>query len=442
MPKEAVVERAETPLTEVIEADVTRLDAVKGPASKAPFLLMRMTDPTSALAPADPTARSPLELERAAMSANDVNDLPDSAFAHVEAGGSKDDEGKTAPRSLRHYPVHDKAHADNAAARASAAIEKGGDAADIAKKAMPKITAAQKKFGDSKDVKRAERSFEDTQSLLTDALSRLHAADGDDIWVWPRVTTDTDVAYDVSGSTASAGTYQVSYMITDDGKVVLGAPEPVTVTSVVTPVARAGRKLSAASDAQIQNAIDALNRLRDGAAVPTTKEDTQVSIDTAPPADQDPPVPDLPAPEVPDAETTPTQPVAGTEGEAPKEASPTMPAMVARSAEPAKEPTTSDLESIIRSATESAVKAAVKPLEDSLKEQADRLKRVEEQPMPGGPFLNGAKGNGFLVQRGAGAYSDEENIVRNLIDQEPDPVKKADLGRRLALAQMAGIRQG
>lgn len=34
----------------------------------------------------------------------EINDLPDSAFLHVEAGGKKDDTGKTEPRSLRHLP--------------------------------------------------------------------------------------------------------------------------------------------------------------------------------------------------------------------------------------------------------------------------------------------------------------------------------------------------
>ena len=36
-----------------------------------------------------------------------ISDLPDSAFACIDAGGEKDDEGKTVPRSLRHYPHHD-----------------------------------------------------------------------------------------------------------------------------------------------------------------------------------------------------------------------------------------------------------------------------------------------------------------------------------------------
>src|SRR5574338_262873 len=45
--------------------------------------------------------------ERAVWSAAYVDDLPDSAFLVVEDGGSKDSEGKTTPRSLRHFPYKD-----------------------------------------------------------------------------------------------------------------------------------------------------------------------------------------------------------------------------------------------------------------------------------------------------------------------------------------------
>ena len=85
---------------------------------------------------------------RAAMSVKDINDLPDSDFAYIEPGGEKDDDGKTVPRSLRHYPIHDEAHVRNALARAAAEIAHGDEeAADIARKAMPAIKAAAKKFG-------------------------------------------------------------------------------------------------------------------------------------------------------------------------------------------------------------------------------------------------------------------------------------------------------
>jgi hypothetical protein len=52
-----------------------------------------------------------------------VNDLPDSAFLYVEPGGEKDGDGKTTPRSLRHFPVRDaegrldEAHVANALSR-------------------------------------------------------------------------------------------------------------------------------------------------------------------------------------------------------------------------------------------------------------------------------------------------------------------------------------
>lgn len=36
-----------------------------------------------------------------------INDLPDASFLIVEGGGSKDAEGKTTPRSLRHFPYRD-----------------------------------------------------------------------------------------------------------------------------------------------------------------------------------------------------------------------------------------------------------------------------------------------------------------------------------------------
>lgn len=52
-----------------------------------------------------------------------INELPDSSFAYIEPGGEKDEEGKTYPRYLRHFPVKDekgnwdRAHLINALAR-------------------------------------------------------------------------------------------------------------------------------------------------------------------------------------------------------------------------------------------------------------------------------------------------------------------------------------
>jgi len=47
------------------------------------------------------------EAGKVTWTARYVNDLPDGSFLYVESGGDKDDEGKTTPRSLRHFPYKD-----------------------------------------------------------------------------------------------------------------------------------------------------------------------------------------------------------------------------------------------------------------------------------------------------------------------------------------------
>lgn len=86
---------------------------------------------------------------RAAMSSASMNDLPDDAFAYIEPGGEKDEEGKTTPRDKRHFPIHDAAHVRNALARVSQS--------PFGDKAMPKILAAAKKFGIETEQKSAIR---------------------------------------------------------------------------------------------------------------------------------------------------------------------------------------------------------------------------------------------------------------------------------------------
>ena len=109
--------------------------------------------------------------ERAQMTAQSINDLPDSDFAYIEPGGSKDSSGKTVPRSLRHFPIHDAAHVRNALARAPQS--------PFGEKAMPKIRAAAKKFGvdvaDNNDSSRAATAY--TRSYALEDIS-IRAGDG------------------------------------------------------------------------------------------------------------------------------------------------------------------------------------------------------------------------------------------------------------------------
>jgi hypothetical protein len=53
----------------------------------------------------DPAAS--VEAEFAQWDTAYINDLPDNSFLYIEDGGKKDEEGKTTPRSLRHFPYKD-----------------------------------------------------------------------------------------------------------------------------------------------------------------------------------------------------------------------------------------------------------------------------------------------------------------------------------------------
>jgi len=61
--------------------------------------------------------------DKAVWSTAQVNDLPDSSFLYISPGGQKDGEGKTKPRTLRHFPYKDASgkidlpHLRNAIAR-------------------------------------------------------------------------------------------------------------------------------------------------------------------------------------------------------------------------------------------------------------------------------------------------------------------------------------
>lgn len=89
------------------------------------------------------------EAERAQMVAAAINQLPDSAFAYIEPGGTKDEQGRTVPRSLRHFPIHDAAHVRAALSRAPQS--------PFGDKAMPKIRAAAKKFGVGQPAEESQR---------------------------------------------------------------------------------------------------------------------------------------------------------------------------------------------------------------------------------------------------------------------------------------------
>ncbi len=113
-----------------------------------------------------------------------INDLPDSDFAYIEPGGSKDESGRTVPRSLRHLPIMDCAHVKNALAR----LSQTKISADAKASALKKIKAAAKKCkievseSEAKDWEKALATYRSipasipmvrsTHSFVLDMLAR------------------------------------------------------------------------------------------------------------------------------------------------------------------------------------------------------------------------------------------------------------------------------
>jgi len=112
------------------------------------------------------------DVAKADMSAKSINDLDDSDFAYIEPGGKKDDEGKTTPRSLRHFPVNDAAHVRNALSRAPQS--------PFGEKAMPKIKARAKALGIdvAKEAGVAEPVTKDMMDAAGDAMPLDDGEDG------------------------------------------------------------------------------------------------------------------------------------------------------------------------------------------------------------------------------------------------------------------------
>jgi hypothetical protein len=112
-------------------------------------------------------------LEKTEVSTAGFNDYPDASFAYIEPGGSKDDEGKTTPRSKRHLPYRkkdgktpDRAHVQNALAR----LNQTDIPASAKASAKRKLLAAAKQLG-----------METSEETQKDAMGMPHAEpDGDE----------------------------------------------------------------------------------------------------------------------------------------------------------------------------------------------------------------------------------------------------------------------
>jgi hypothetical protein len=362
----------ETEFTELVDADFDRIDLVKAGANGVPRVLIAKQDAAGLLdaddvrdliAKAEPEPQdgtvtmtgSPAAIAalihaapvaKAKISTADKNDLPDSAFAYIQPGGKKDADGKTTPRSLRHFPIHDKAHADNAAARIA-------EGAEFGKEAAGKVHAAQKKFGekvskgDAGDMLDAQTDGgtdgldptvplaapEDdapgdptdpgspaweaidaaTASKWCTILSRAQvalgllaeretleaaSADPDDIEnAWDLGDACCAIDYAISVLAPFAVAEQSEADVAGEamemiGKAAAAAEEPLATVEALAAVAKAGRVLSSANESLIRSAGESLQKVLASLPQAPLADDT-VTKETAMAADQTEPAEDI-----------------------------------------------------------------------------------------------------------------------------------------------------
>lgn len=108
-------------------------------------------EPVPPLAAAPPAeAKEHRVTEKAAWDTATINNLPDGAFLFIEAGGKKDADGKTVPRSKRHFPYKDSSgkidlpHLRNALARIPQSSAPGLNKAAVTKRAQSLLAGANK----------------------------------------------------------------------------------------------------------------------------------------------------------------------------------------------------------------------------------------------------------------------------------------------------------
>lgn len=332
--------------TALVDADIPRVDLVDKAANGTTFLIAKQADGAGLLSPdlvrdligktaeplpqeetvtmtGSPGAIAKLmheaavraaerdTVEKAEISQARQNDLPDSDFAYIEPGGSKDDEGKTTPRSLRHFPIMDAAHVRNALSRAPQS--------PFGDKAMPKIRAAAKKF--NIDVaKMVGSDLDDGVDGMDPTVVLAEPDDGDDMPgdpndpgspAWEAIDAATaqkwlSIAYRVKnalGVMAERELLEAASADPDDaedawnlqdaqcamdyvigilanfaadeqaeatlgaeamdavGKALAGADQPLGTIEALVSVRKAGRSLSAANEQAIRDAVSSLQKV-------------------------------------------------------------------------------------------------------------------------------------------------------------------------------------
>lgn len=433
-------------MTELVDADLDRVDLVKGPANGIAFLVAKSEGVTSA------TGLEGHELigedvTKGEMSTEQIDDLPDDDFAYIEPGGHTDDFGRTVPRSLRHFPVNDAAHVRNALARA-------GDS-PFGAKAMPKIRAAAAKFGvevakaaepdgprspawEEADAERADKivtMLADLRRMLADATDREAQeaavdADGD----------DADNVLDleaVADALAAAIDIVAGYAVNERAEAQTRQEEATAMADETdeTEVAKAADpadETTETAEPEDEGQDEGQPEDEDDAMDPSSmsREELCRCVMTGSPAERDAALREMGMRTMLAGDADAAAEAGETDDEA------TIPGTdtVVAEAEPVTKSATTSEGTLEHDGEVTVTKA-------DLVAVMERLARLEATPAPGGPLLNGATGVAGLAPREPDPTADYTTVAK-AIAAEADPTRKRELESQLAVMKIRDLQAG
>lgn len=372
--------------TEIVNPDIPRVDAVDGPATGVPFLILKSGD----LAAADPANVPETPVAKAddpaeGIEAEDKEDGP-----NIDGKAVSDDESESAAPASPAWEATDAAKARvivDALAQARAGIQE-----------LAKREAAEGEEGDWEN----EWNLEDAESAIDCALAIL-----------AKFAVDEQVEADNAQAEAEADARALGLIKSlAERHIVKEAPVETDAPAEAAPVAKADETMVAVYTA-------------DGKLLGSINADDLTPLNTTVPADSDAATEgDAPADDTdaaPAADAAPVQ-----DAMAPAEAAPAAPAP-APAAAPAADGTdvTKSLDDrvaeAVAKALEAAVAAAVEPLVKSNEELTERVEKMSRTPREGGPMLSGQRPNSMGAHlRG---HNDDEAAeeLRKQLEAESDP---------------------
>lgn len=368
--------------TEITNPDIPRVDAVDGPATGMPFLILKSQN----AAPADP-ASVPAD---APVVKADGDDPAEDLEAEDKEGGANID-GKSV---------------DDADANAADPGSPAWEATDAAKARVIVDALAQARAGIQELANREDAEGDDYEAAwnLEDAEYAIDAA----LAILAKFAVDEQIGADQGAAAAEADARALGLIKSLADRHIKKEATVETEAATTTEVAKADETLVAvySADGKLMGAVNAADLTPLNTGVPA---DSEAATDGDAPTQGEgvaAPVEDAMAAPAPAAEAAPA---------------PAPEAPAAAAADDVTKSLDERVAEAVAKALEAAVAAAVEPLVKSNEELTERVEKMARSPRDGGPMLSGQRPNSVgPALRGHQADEGSEEL-RKQLEAETDP---------------------